>query len=322
MPLLLRGSNCLGGVSSRIGSAGSGSVRRVCTPSIEASVKKQGTAERLASTIAKDQLPAAPTQSRWLVRTGVVATFTPAFVYIYWSFGKKFNANLSAFLDPVVEDLKKDGVVAQIVGAIIVLPVLLVFCVPIAIVKTALQSSVEAGLYMVPVAYGHTWLFATREAKWSLAMKYLGSASLPVFVGIPLYVATGGELSGWIEPLLRLFGKEPAWKRIPKLLSEEEMQAREEEEIASYQKADTFEGVKEGYIFKKGPLGLGYYRDVNSPDYVPAPRRNESSRKATKANKAERTADGPNIRAAVVFASVTIGLYAFLAALLSSQSRR
>lgn len=51
---------------------------------------------------------------------------------------------------------------------------------------------------------------------------------------------------------------------------EAEKRAREVE-IASYEKADTFGGVKEGYVFKTGPVGLGYYRDVNSPDYIPDP---------------------------------------------------
>ena len=154
---------------------------------------------------------------------------------MYVTFGEKFNANLNAFMDPAVEDLKKQnqGAVAEIVGVMVAVPMLLLISIPLAIVKTVLQSSLEAALYIVPVAAGHLKLFATWEAPWSRAMSYLGSASLPVlFVGMPLYVANNGDLSGWIDPLL---GKEPAWKRLPKALpvegSEEEKQKEENESL-------------------------------------------------------------------------------------------
>ena len=51
-----------------------------------------------------------------------------------------------------------------------------------------------------------------------------------------------------------------------KRLAEQRMR---EAEIEGFEAAEQFTGPRAGFVFKRGPIGLGYYRDVRNPDFAP-----------------------------------------------------
>ena len=46
-------------------------------------------------------------------------------------------------------------------------------------------------------------------------------------------------------------------------------QRAKEAEIEGFEAMDKFAGAREGYVFKAGPVGLGYYPDLRNPAFAP-----------------------------------------------------
>ena len=54
-------------------------------------------------------------------------------------------------------------------------------------------------------------------------------------------------------------------KNAPEGGKQQQRKAAKKSELADFQGATKFMGVKKGYVFKKGPKGIGYYVDSNPP---------------------------------------------------------
>ena len=57
----------------------------------------------------------------------------------------------------------------------------------------------------------------------------------------------------------------------------EKEEAEESEDVSGFVAAEAFSGRKEGYSFKSGTLGLGYYRDVSANSQHPHPETNQAT---------------------------------------------
>jgi len=57
----------------------------------------------------------------------------------------------------------------------------------------------------------------------------------------------------------------------------EKEEAEESEDVSGFVAAEAFSGRKEGYSFKSGTLGLGYYRDVSANSQHPHPGTNQAT---------------------------------------------